>query len=108
MLQEIILVSTTIANLHDAEEIASKLLEKHVVACAQITGPIKSLYRWKEAMVSEEEYLLTAKSTSALQKQVVSLISQLHPYELPEIIVQKPDYVFPAYAQWVLGECNGR
>jgi len=106
-LQEIILVSTTMGNLHDAEEIAGKLLEKHVVACAQISGPIKSLYRWKESMVSEEEYLLTVKTTSALQQLVVSLISQLHPYELPEIIAQKPEYVLPAYEQWVHGECNG-
>jgi len=104
---EIILVSTTLEKLDKAEAIARKLLDKRIVACAQISGPIKSYYRWKEATVEAEEFVLAIKTTPSLQQRVVDLIIQMHPYELPEIITQTPDYVLPEYANWVYGECNG-
>jgi len=104
---EIILVSTTLEKLDEAEAIARKLLDKRIIACAQISGPIKSLYRWKEATVAAEEFVLAIKTTPSLQQRVVDLIIQMHTYELPEIIIHNPNYVSPEYANWVYGECNG-
>ena len=47
-MKTIVLISTTLENKADAERIAELLLERKLIACAQISGPITSLYRWKE------------------------------------------------------------
>jgi len=106
-LPEIILVSTTLEKLDEAEAIAKRLLDRQIIACAQISGPIKSIYRWKEATVTAEEFVLAIKTTPTLQQRVIDLIIKMHPYELPEIVAQKPHYVLPEYANWVYGECHG-
>lgn len=105
-MNDIVLITTTVEKRDDAEKISKKLLEMRLMACAQITGPIKSVYRWENSIVEGEEFLLTVKTTPALQQKACTLISQLHPYDLPEILAQKPAFVHPEYAKWVYGECN--
>jgi len=101
---EIILVTTTVETLDDARNIGRALLEKRLMACAQVSGPITSIYRWQGKVVDGQEYLLTVKTSVALQQEVVAAIKKMHPYEVPEIVVQKPEYTEPDYAKWVNGE----
>ena len=51
----IYLISTTLEDKDAAEKLASHLLDRRLIACAQITGPITSLFRWQgEQTVAEE------------------------------------------------------
>ena len=106
-MHDVILITTTVENKSDAENIAKCLLEKDLMACAQISGPIQSIYRWEGNIVDGEEFILTIKSLKLIQQNVIEQITAMHPYEVPEIIVQTPDHVSPEYAAWVRRECNG-
>jgi periplasmic divalent cation tolerance protein len=99
-----ILVSTTFENKADAERISKLLLERKLIACAQITGPITSLYRWKGATTSATEFSLSLKTTPSCAEVVKALLSREHPYDLPEIVVQEVDNSSNEYSQWVYGE----
>ena len=100
-MKKIIIITTTLENKADAERIAELLLAHKLIACAQISGPITSLYRWKEVTTSATEFCLSLKTTAACTDRVKMLLHQEHPYELPEIIVQEIDHSSPEYAGWV-------
>ena len=103
-MEKIIIISTTLEKKADAERIAELLLEVKLIACAQISGPITSLYRWKEVTTSATEFGLSLKTPPACTEKVKALLHQEHPYELPEIIVQEIDRASLEYTQWVHGE----
>lgn len=100
-MKKIILISTTLEKKADAERISELLLDRKLIACAQISGPITSLYRWKEVPTSATEYSLCLKTTATCTEKVLTLLHQEHPYELPEIIVQEIGHSSPEYSQWV-------
>ncbi|EKD39515.1 MAG: hypothetical protein ACD_75C00380G0007 [uncultured bacterium] len=100
----LILVTTTFAHKEDAERIAELLLDRNLIACAQISGPITSVYRWREKVTSASEYILSLKTTRQRFQILQEILTQEHPYELPEIIGQEISHVSPAYYDWVCGE----
>ena len=70
-----------------AKEIASELLDKKLVACVNIVGPIKSLYTWEEEVNEDSEYLMVCKTGSVLVKdQLTAKVNEIHPYDVPEIV----------------------
>jgi len=106
MNQDLIIVQTTVNQNEIAESLARKVIESQLAACAQIEGPIQSIYRWKQQIQSEQEWRINFKTIPSLLSQLETLIHQLHPYEIPEIIVFETNHVSKEYHQWVLSSMN--
>ena len=94
-------ISTTTGNKKDAEIIARKLVESRLAACVQITGPIKSIYCWKDVIETEEEWLCLIKTVDALYKKIENAIRDIHPYEVPEIIAVPVFKGSSDYLSWI-------
>lgn len=103
-MKPIILISTTLESKADAERIARLLLDSKLIACAQISSAMTSLYRWKEVTTSTIEYALNLKTIPSCREEVKLVISKEHPYELPEILVQEITDSTYEYSQWIYGE----
>jgi len=103
-MKPITLLSTTLENKADAERIATVLLARKLIACAQISGPITSIYRWQEEVTSATEFVLSLKTTPPCTEMVKALLIEEHPYDIPEIIIQEMNNSSDEYAQWVYGE----
>jgi periplasmic divalent cation tolerance protein len=103
-MKPIILISTTFENSADAERIARLLLDRKLIACAQVTGPITSFYRWQGETTTAAEFSLRLKTTPSCTEDVTTLLSREHPYDLPEIIVQEIAHSSKEYSRWVHGE----
>ncbi len=103
-MKSIILITTTLENKEDAVRIAGLLLDRKLIACAQISGPITSLYRWEGVKTSATEFCLSLKTTPPCMEAVKALLCQEHPYDLPEIIVQEIHNSSNEYSRWVYGE----
>lgn len=103
-MEPIILISTTLENKADAERIAAMLLARNLIACAQISGPITSIYRWQEVVTKATEFALSLKTTPECTEKVKTLLIREHPYDIPEIMIQEIDNSSHEYAQWVYGE----
>lgn len=99
-----IILQTTVSERKDAKKIAKTLLDKKLIACAQIDGPIESLYRWKGSIEMEKEYRLSAKTTADAAEKTMETIRKIHPYETPEIIGSNLNYIDSEYAEWLNGE----
>lgn len=84
-----------------AVEIGRALVEKSLVACAQVSGPITSIYQWQGEVCQEEEYRLVLKFPAAREGAVRDALSALHPYDTPQWVVTNADAGSADYAAWV-------
>lgn len=105
-MKNIIVLHTTVAKIEDARKIAQGLLDLKLIACAQIDGPIESIYKWKDAIETEKEYRLSVKTIDDLADQVIEKMKTLHPYEVAEIVGQPLLYCSKDYKIWVASEVN--
>lgn len=80
-------VVTTISSMRGAENISEFLIKEKLAACVQIAGPIKSFYRWKGRVEKAKEWVCIIKTRKKFYKRVEKKIKEIHPYEIPEIIV---------------------
>ncbi len=72
-----------------AREIADFLLARRLVACAQLSAPVESRFRWQGSLETAREVVLLVKTRSPLFGEVASAIRALHPYETPAITGQE-------------------
>ena len=98
---EFIQVSTTTDSEQAAEHIAAALVEQRLAACAQVSGPIRSVYRWQDEVQQSQEWLCTAKTRGALYPQVETAIHALHAYECPEILATPIVDGSASYLTWL-------
>lgn len=103
-MKNIIVVHTTVEHLEDAEKISQILLDKRLIACAQIDGPIHSIYRWEESIENAQEYRLSVKSTAERAARVMETIQANHPYEVAEITGHRLEYCSSEYQDWLIEE----
>jgi periplasmic divalent cation tolerance protein len=80
------IILTTTGSREEAEKIANALVQRELAACVNIVGPITSIYRWKGAVESAEEFLLLIKTTEDAFAPVRDAVRELHSYELPEFV----------------------
>ena len=80
-------IYSTINKIQDARRIAKILVEEQLVACVNIIPKIESVYKWKDKIENGEEVVIIAKTVDANVKKTIQRIKQLHPYDLPDIIV---------------------
>jgi len=101
------IVLTTIGSKESAGKLAEQLVERRMAACVNIVGPIRSVYRWKEKLEHEDEYLLLIKTTTTHATQLQAAFKELHSYELPECVELAIDGGSAEYLAWLSGEVGG-
>ena len=94
---------TTFPNAEVAATVLDGLLEARLAACVQ-TMPIRSAYRWKGAVVREDEVLALIKTKASLYPEVEAFLKAAHPYETPEIVWLPIAAGSADYLRWIAGE----
>ncbi len=94
-------VVTTVPSKEEGEQIALALLEKRLVGCVQIVGPIESLYWWQGKIERSGEWLCVAKTERELFAQIEETIKALHSYEVPEILAVPIVEGSESYLRWL-------
>jgi periplasmic divalent cation tolerance protein len=84
-----------------AQSLADTLVELRLAACAQVVGPIRSTYRWRDAVESSTEWLLLIKTTRGRFADLCEAIVATHPYEVPEIVALPIESALPEYLGWI-------
>ncbi len=80
--------------------IASKLLDRHLVACVNILSA-RSVYRWEGAICDDPEDLLIMKTSHARVNELTSFLVSIHPYDIPEVICIPVHGGYERYLAWV-------
>ena len=106
--ESLVICLSTVASKHDAEKIAELMLDQSLAACVQIEGPITSHYVWQGKRHSDEEYRLVIKTSSAAWASLKSTLSEIHPYDEPQIMMWVVNDSTPGYRDWVITQAKGR
>jgi periplasmic divalent cation tolerance protein len=99
-----VIVIVTTSSKQEAEKITQRLLDERLIACANIIGPVISLFRWSGKIERADEYLMLLKSRKDLFERLAETVKALHSYEVPEILVLPVVGGSEAYLDW-LGNC---
>ncbi len=99
---DVIQIVTTTETYADAEAMAQYLVEQGLAACAQVGGPITSIYRWQGQVQRAMEWQCVIKTRAALYAQVEEAIRARHSYQTPEILATPVVRGSAAYLDWVL------
>ncbi|SDR32506.1 divalent-cation tolerance protein CutA [Thermostaphylospora chromogena] len=103
---EYVQVLTTVERAEDAASLARSLIEARLAACAQIVGPIRSVYRWQGRIEDAQEWQLLVKTTADLFPDVEAHIRENHDYETPEIIATPIVAGSASYLAWISAETD--
>lgn len=76
----------TTSSKQEAENIAQQLLKQKLIACANITGPVTSIFPWSGKLEKAEEHLVFMKTRKDLFDKMAETVKALHSYEVPEIL----------------------
>ena len=98
---DFVIVLTTLPAEGDAEKFAFQLVEERLAACVNILPPMRSVYRWKNAIEKADERQLLIKTTKAAVTSLEARLRKLHPYDTPEFVVLPIDAGSPDYLSWV-------
>ena len=100
---QLLAVLTTIDDEIRARALAVELVERGLVACAQISR-IESVYKWKGETVQEPEYRILMKTTEARYAELEHAIKELHLYETPAIIALPVERAEVDFGDWILAQ----
>jgi len=96
-----VVVIVTVANRDEAVKIVRSLLEERLIACANIVGPISSIFWWKGKIEEASEFLVFMKSHENHFERLSERIMEIHSYEVPEILALPIIKGSPSYLKWL-------
>ena len=97
-------VLTTVESAEEAERLARSITTARLAACVQITGPIRSVYWWQDAVEDAQEWQLLIKTTAERLPELERHIKANHSYDTPEIIASEIPWGSREYLDWVTAE----
>jgi periplasmic divalent cation tolerance protein len=106
-MSDAVVVLTTVPSPELGEEIGRALIDAGLAACVNVLPPMVSIYRWKGVVQRDSECQLVVKTIRARVDAVHAKIGELHPYDLPEILVLPVEGGDPAYLAWVAAQSSG-
>jgi periplasmic divalent cation tolerance protein len=92
----------TLPDAAAAEALVARLVEEGVVACGNIVPGLTSIYRWQGAVERASEVLVVFKTTAGGAERLVRRVPELHPYDVPEVLVLPVETGNGPYLQWVV------
>lgn len=100
------LVYVTTKDQTEAKKIATALLDKKLIACANITAESLSLYEWKGAREETTEAMMFMKTTREKVPDVIEEVKKLHSYDCPCVVSIPIEAGNREYLEWLTAQTS--
>jgi len=97
-------VLTTAPNAEVGGLIARTLVEERLAACANVIPGVRSIYRWEGDIQDDPEVVLIVKTRADRCEALAARIKDLHPYDVPEVLVLPAVGGSASYLAWISTE----
>ena len=91
----------TAKNKSEAKKIATILVKKKLVACANIFNNIQSFFLWKNNVNNSNEVVIMGKTLQKNQPKVISEVKKIHSYDIPCIVFYKISSGNKEFLNWI-------
>jgi len=98
------LVYTTFPDMETARRIASGLLDRRLVACANLFPGMVAVFRWEGRADAGEEVAAILKTAPDRVEALRDALLAAHPYEVPAFVVFGESAATAAFGGWVVEE----
>lgn len=102
-----VIVASTTDNEEAARALAAGAIEAKLGACAQVVGPIISVFRWEGKVQTEQEWRVEIKTAADRVAALTDHIKANHSYDVPEIIATPIIGGGAEYLSWLVDETRG-
>lgn len=99
-------VLVTTPDVEVADGLVTTLVEERLAACGNIVPGLRSIFRWQGAVERERETLIVLKTVESAVPALIRRASELHPYEVPEILVVPVETGHGPYLDWVVNSVD--
>ena len=93
------IIYITCKDIDEAKKISRHLIEKKLVACANIF-PINNIYPWKNEIKEDNEVVVLLKTNNNYE-DIETEIKKLHSYKVPAIYSWTVDKINKDYLNWI-------
>jgi periplasmic divalent cation tolerance protein len=100
-MDNLILILWSSGSIDEARRVSRYLVQEQLIACANITPWVESIYMWNDTIETEQESRVTIKTKESLFESVKEIILKNSKYEVPEILKIKIDGGNETYLDWV-------
>ncbi|WP_062443792.1 divalent-cation tolerance protein CutA [Herbidospora daliensis] len=97
-------VRVTAGSAEEADLLAETVVGRRHAACAQIVGPITSVYWWEGEVNRSREWLVLFKTTAERFGDLSGSVREVHSYDVPEIVAVPVAMGSGDYLAWVTAE----
>ena len=91
----------TASNAKEAKQISKKLLDKKLIACANVINNVNSYFVWKNKVENSKEIIICGKTVSKNQTKIIQIVKSLHSYSVPCVIFFDIKNGNKDFLQWI-------
>ncbi|KAF0139751.1 MAG: periplasmic divalent cation tolerance protein [Rhodospirillaceae bacterium] len=95
------LIYVTATSHEEAMKVSQAVIAARLAACANILGPITSVYWWQGKLEEGREVAFLLKTRAALVDQVVAKVRVEHSYACPCVVAIPVAAGNPAFLEWI-------
>lgn len=103
---DIRVVLVTAPDPDTATGLVRPLVAEGLAACGNVLPGLVSIYRWEGEVQEDPEVFVILKTHVERLPALRERISELHPYDVPELLSLPVTEGLPSYLNWVAGECG--
>jgi periplasmic divalent cation tolerance protein len=81
-----------------------QLVESHLCAGSHTVMQVRSVYRWQGQVEDQPEARVALHTRRSLVPEIVQLVNQEHPYDVPCVVAWPITDGNPAYLEWIIAE----
>ncbi len=100
------LVYVTAGSEDEARRIGKIMVGERLAACANISGPITSIYWWQGELCEEGEAALILKTREELIAPLTQRIKQVHGYDCPCVVAVEIHGGNREFLDWIVSETS--
>jgi periplasmic divalent cation tolerance protein len=98
---DVVLITVSVPDEATGDRIADEVVQDRLAACVKRSGPVRSVYRWQGAVEHDDEWVLSCITVADRVAALSRRVRELHPYEVPEVVVTAVVDGTPDYLAWV-------
>ncbi len=100
------LVLVTAPDAEAGARLGRALVDERLAACVNVVPGLRSIYRWEGEIQDDAEVLLLVKTRADRLENLTTRVRELHPYDVPEVLVLAVDGGSADYLDWVRAEAS--
>ena len=94
-------IYVTASDAAEAEKLGRMVVEARLAACANVLGPMTSIYWWDGEVQADPEVAMVLKSRADLVPEITDVIIAAHSYDCPCIVALPISDGNPEFLSWI-------